>query len=521
MSLIKLRLAGLIALAALCQGCPGPNTPYGGYSPIKFLGITIGYSSPDMSKIPSINPITRGFPLAFEASWSPDGRQLALLAFTYSTSNLPLRVYLLDAASGQIQTDWEVRNPAVVFSEEGYWDPLPALNWASDGSLKLIQQGGQTGMLERLYIHTLRTGASAETSVLYLPQSIKETEFTSYSHPALSPDQRQLAVYEHTISTATSTNSSYGTGYGGAYYQTVDKLQLTIYDLQTHTRRKAGPVLESGGYQVNRPVWSPDQSAVYVSLATPLPANMPPDSSISSSRTELFRISLSDGKLEKLWSPEQATIQSLRVSPDGKRLLLDLASNPIRDLPALQAKSKAPLSLIPAGGKLDYGANLIQLEPSSGQIDYFSSELNLSGTPSWHDNHLALMKVITYSQMPPVWRFWNAQTRSLQAELSPPDSGGLTLGAPLGLSPAPARQMALSLYTPCCTLDKLRTGVYLWDLDRKSLKRVGPDIARLMKDFPGVGLHERPQYDFSQVNKDIPTPTPYPYPYPNPYGSKP
>lgn len=38
---------------------------------------------------------------------------------------------------------------------------------------------------------------------------------------------------------------------------------------------------------------------------------------------------------------------------------------------------------------------------------------------------------------------------------------------PLAFAPFPRRQMRLALYSPCCKIENLQTGIYLWDPEKK------------------------------------------------------
>lgn len=502
----------IVLLTFLCAGCPSPNTPntpygtygYGGNPLANFFSfLRPPYPSPPPYS--ESNPTTRGFPLMFEASWSPDGQQLALLAYPNSTSTQPPRVYLIDVASGQIRADWAIYNPAALIIEYPYMDQHPLLNWATDGSLLLLQQGGRYDALERVFLHHLRAGAPVETEVIELPLRYNDPQFIAYSHPSLSPDQQHLALFEHLPS---GKKDSYG-----------EKLQLMLYDLKARTWRKVGPLLDSNMSQINRPAWSRDQMALYLSLSTPMPETYNPERTISNSRTELFRLRLSDSQLSTLFSPDETTIQSMRLSPDGRYLFGDASNYSAR----LQAKDfESPDTRLrfisDQSSNFDYTANMLLIELDTGRIDYFSTYLNLDGKALWHGNSRLLMRSHAYTQ-PQVWKFWDLQTRKFLPDQRLPDTEGLNLGSVLGLSPQSVPQLAVSLYTPCCTLAKIRTGVFLWDMDQKRLRRIGPDVDRLIKDFPGVGLHERPQYDFSQVNKDIPKPSPYTYPTAYPFAN--
>lgn len=482
-------------LLALLTGCPSANDPYRRYAlstSNNVFGFLSGVPSPP-PYVPS-NPPTRGFPLNFEAAWSPDGQQLALLAYAPTSPTLPQRVYLLDA-SGQIQSDWAIYNPAVVFYEDAYLDPHPSLNWASDGSLQVLQLGGQPNAVERIFLHRLRPGMPVESRMIPLPLRLNDPDFRYFTHPALSPDHQQLAFFEH----LPNNTGNYSTS----------KLQPIVFDLNSRVARRLGSPLTTTGLQYARPVWSLDQSSLYLGFSTEPPKPGPGAETYTYPRSELFQLRLSDGQSETLYASDDGMFKRIQLSPDGKFLLLDFAYNTARPNKQQFAGPQPRFSLIPQSGKLDYGANLMRFNLETRHGDYFSTQSGLSSEAFWHGSQSLLL----HSEVgikPQIWRAWDAETRKFEPEQKHPDTPGLSAGTILALSPPPARQLVLSLYTPCCSLEQLRTGAYRWDMQHNQLSRIGPDLARLTQDFPGVGLHERPQYDYSQANKDIKRPAAYP-----------
>ncbi|HEY9843534.1 MAG TPA: hypothetical protein V6D23_23895, partial [Candidatus Obscuribacterales bacterium] len=233
--LMKCFCSAIAAAAALLSlsACPSPNS----YS---------GYSS------------AQAFPLQFEAHWSPDGRQLAIYAYPDNPNDFTYpRVYLLDARTYRIEADWEIRNPGLVAPKELFGAQTPYLSWAADGhSLSLLQQSGRSPGFDRLYLHTLKPGSvGVSTRVFNLPLRFDDKGFSGYSHPALAPDQRSVALLEHQVIDEPE-------------HYSFEKIQLLRLDLETQALQPLGQGLKTTSYSYynspHGPVWAPDQTAIYL-----------------------------------------------------------------------------------------------------------------------------------------------------------------------------------------------------------------------------------------------------------------
>ncbi|MEZ0368099.1 MAG: hypothetical protein ACAI44_03320 [Candidatus Sericytochromatia bacterium] len=458
-------LAAGAALLSLCA-CPSPN----------------GYYAQTSSS---------DFPLEFEAHWSPDGGKLALFVYPSNPNDYANpRVYLLDARTYQIEADWEIRNPGLVAPKDVYSDRTPYLSWAADGrSLSLLQQSGHYPGFDRLYLHTLKPGSAGVSSRAYnLPLRFNDKSFGGYSHPALAPDQRSVALFEHQPAEGP-----------GTYYE---KIQLMRLDLETQALQPLGQALKANSYSFSYatggPVWAPDQTAIYLLYVPATPDGVPEGTAVVyNERTFITRIPISGGQAETLFTPDQASLNQLLISPEGQYLLGNVDRAP--------EFSEAPVELgpqyhmVPSGSLPQNGLVMLMLEPAAHQGLWFTSDIGILDLRFWHGNHQIVgegIGQINEATKTRPWVIWDVASQKPQGRYLLPDLHGLKPGPALDMAPFPARQLAMALYNPCCSLKNLRTGVYVWDMESGGMTRVGPDIARLMKDFPGVGLHDRSQYDY-------------------------
>lgn len=477
---LNIKRAALLSLMALGSGCPLPSAYT---SPVYSSGYGSGqvYTPPDttQSRISSgpysgLNGSSlniKGFPLMFEAAWSPDGQQLAILAFANTYGEYVPQVYLTDVASGKVTSSWTIRNPAELLTQGTGEDAPPRLSWSSRGdSLMVLQQSGRKQAIERVYLHQLRAGAPVESRVIDLPLRFNQPGFRGFSQVSLAPDHRSLALIERQAGTRQS-----------------EQLQPQRLDLASDSLSPIGPALPASGFLVERPLWYQDQSRLLL-LYSPVAT----DSQSDPGRTRIVSVALNDGQHEIHYESEHIQLRQARLSPDGQKLIAGLAQFTATP-DSLGAASR---QIFPFDSQPDQGLALTQLSLDSRRSDWFSQQLNLSGSVFWHGNEQFLAGQ-TSQTSDDSWILWDLPSQSIKARYSRPELSGLKPGQTLALAPYPKLQLAVSLYNPCCTLKNLRTGVHLWDLERRRFTRVGPDIATLVKDFPQLAIHDQTIYGSS------------------------
>lgn len=496
-NLLKTLLPGLIGLtlAALCSGCPLPSAGYGyGYGAYAYDSATGAYVPPDTTEsrisagpysgTASGTPLFKGFPLSFEAAWSPNGDQIAVFALPNLEDNFFPRVYLVDATSGKVTASWEIRNPATLLYQESDENPPPALNWSRSGdSLMVLQQSGRRQNIERVYLHRLQAGKPVATQIIHLPLRYNDPGFKGFGQIALSPDHRALALLERRVTS-----------------KQAEQLQLQRYDLSSDSLTPLGAALPSSALPAEPPIWSPDMSRILLLYSPPYASS--DKAGQAAGRSRLVAVRLSNGQTDSLYEPDQVSLHKARLAPDGREWLAELSSlTPTENL-GLSSQQLFPLDNT-TNGTPDKAAALLRLNLDTGHRQGFSRQAK-NGALFWQgsEQFLAGQPALTNSDS---WTLWDLSLQRVTAHYRLPDLAGLKPGRVLASAPYPSRKLAVSLYNPCCILKNLRTGVHLWDLERGTLTRIGPDIATLVNDFPRISLYEKSLY--------VPG-------YSNPYSSK-
>jgi Tol biopolymer transport system component len=212
------------------------------------------------------NPLTLGFPLTFEAQWSPDGKSIALLGMPVQAEryNTP-QIYFIDAQSLQLKQSWKIHNPAQISRD---WNAPASLSWSPDSSrIHFFQSGGNPRTVDRLFLHSLTPGSSQiETRMWNLPIKFNNLNFIGFSGPVLAPDQRSVALLEKKSATDPEIEKWLKDNSDTAQY--TELYALKTYNLDTETLSLNHPVFKSVDYEQIYPFWGPDLDSIYLPHAT-------------------------------------------------------------------------------------------------------------------------------------------------------------------------------------------------------------------------------------------------------------
>ncbi len=445
------------------------------------------------------NPLTFGFPLTFEAQWSPDGKSIALLGLPGHAEryNTP-QIYFIDAQSLQLKQSWKIHNPAQISQA---WNAPPALSWSPDSSrIHFFQSGGNTLTVDRLFLHSLTPGSSQiETRMWNLPLKFNNLNFIGFSGPVLAPDQRSVALLEKKSATDPEIEKWLNDNPDNVTYS--ELYALKTFNLDTETLALNHPVFKSVDYKQPYPFWGPDMGSVYLPHAT----NFNSPEFQQHQPSQLWTLSEVKGTQKRnVLQPKDVYVQNQLLSPDGEHLAVNLESSPVVGHWGVDFENPLETWISPDSRKPNLHESseslsmIIQLK--TGKITWFSAQTKVWNLFFWHGPKQVLGRN-RESKTQRDWVLWDIEHPNTSVEYTRPEQPNTKEGQPLAMAAFPKKQVILTLYSPCCKPENLQTGVYLWDLDKHSLTRIGPSITQLQTDFPGVTLYEHSPYDNSYIRE--------------------